>query len=117
MTAGLLEQTGVSLVTSYAIGTGLLGAGVGFVQQRVLQRHFAHAIWWALASTLGGVGIGPALTLVARIAFAGVGSAGAHAMAAMIVGSFGGAIYGAITGLVLAWTLTQPRAANVPAGR
>jgi hypothetical protein len=82
----------------------VLGAIVGALQWLVLRRYAYHAGWWVLM-----VGIGWGLSSLAYSLFEGIlGSTLANADPP-ILGGISGAVFGAITGLVMMWLLNHPK--------
>ena len=76
------------------------GAVTGMLQRPVLRGQVSRSGWWVLASTVGW-GLGMAVT-----------GAGMNALAVGdfcgLMGFFGGAVLGAVTGGALFWLLRQP---------
>ena len=94
----------VGVDVGWVVSAGLFGPAVGLLQFfLVLRRQVPHAGWWVLASTVAWVAGGPGVGFISAL----VGVTGG---AAISWGSLG-AVYGAITGLVLVRLLGQPEPA------
>ena len=90
----------LAAVVGYTLVGTLGGAVTGMLQRPVLRGQVSRSGWWVLASTVGW-GLGMAVT-----------GAGMNALAVGdfcgLMGFFGGAVLGAVTGGALVWLLRQP---------
>lgn len=97
-------------------GVVLAGASFGILQWLVLRRHIARAGWWLLASPIGWA-VGALVVRAAdRVGVFGAAERAIRAIGlpmsdtvvvALLFGVFG-AVYGAVTGIVLAWLIQKP---------
>lgn len=105
--SGALVGAAASMVPVVDVAVGLLVAGAwfGILQWLVLRRHAASAWWWLLASPVGWA----AGYLAGRAADGVVSSLPLSETLglALLFGVFG-TVYGAITGVVIAWLMQHP---------
>ena len=90
---------GPQVAPLFTLGFGLMGAVPGFLQWLLLRRRVPRSGWWVLASGVGMAGCGMAYLGLTRGSDVRIAWGGAA----------GGAVYAAVTGIVLAWLLRSYR--------
>ncbi len=93
-----IESLATVVGTTLVVALG--GAVTGMLQRPVLRGQVSRSGWWVLASTVGW-GLGMAVTGAGMSALAVGDFCG-------LMGFFGGAVLGAVTGGALVWLLRQP---------
>src|SRR5690606_5004397 len=117
LVADLAQQAGRALPYSLYLAVALGGLIVGIWQALLLRRRFSRVGWWVAASVLGwslAAGLGAVADGLPR-SHAIRGIWGALAYLGIVAG--GGLVLGVVTGLVLSWMPSGPRAASTPEGR
>lgn len=117
LVADLAQQAGRALPYSLYLAVALGGLIVGIWQALLLRRRFSRAGWWVAASVLGwslAAGLGAVADGLPR-SHAIRGIWGALAYLGIVAG--GGLVLGVVTGLVLSWMPSGPRATSTPEGR
>ena len=117
LVADLAQQAGRALPYSLYLAVALGGLIVGIWQALLLRRRFSRVGWWVAASVLGwslAAGLGAVADGLPR-SHAIRGIWGALAYLGIVGG--GGLVLGVVTGLVLSWMPSGPRAASTPEGR